>query len=57
MMVVFFFFKYNIFIKLFTGDAVKVDESLFQDLDDLDIDEDDEDFDPNNYNSDDDSSS
>ncbi|XP_056639683.1 RWD domain-containing protein 1 [Diorhabda sublineata] len=36
------------------GDAVKVDESLFQDLDDLDIDddEDDEDFDPNNYHSD-----
>jgi hypothetical protein len=36
------------------GDAVKVDESLFQDLDDLDLDdEDDEDFDPNNYHSDD----
>ncbi|CAG9833686.1 unnamed protein product [Diabrotica balteata] len=36
------------------GDAVKVDESLFQDLDDLDIDddEDDEDFDPDNYHSD-----
>ncbi|ENN71583.1 RWD domain-containing protein 1 [Dendroctonus ponderosae] len=35
------------------GDRVKVDESLFQDLDDLDLDdEDDEDFDPNNYNSD-----
>ncbi|KAJ8968596.1 hypothetical protein NQ317_004412 [Molorchus minor] len=36
------------------GDAVKVDESLFQDLDDLDLDddEDDEDFDPNNYHSD-----
>lgn len=35
------------------GDAVKVDESLFQDLDDLDLDddEDDEDFDPNNYHS------
>ncbi|CAH1179084.1 unnamed protein product [Phaedon cochleariae] len=34
------------------GDAVKVDESLFQDLDDLDLDdEDDEDFDPNNYDS------
>ncbi|CAG9856824.1 unnamed protein product [Phyllotreta striolata] len=32
------------------GDAVKVDESLFQDLEDLDIDdEDDEDFDPNNF--------
>lgn len=31
------------------GDAVKVDESLFQDLDDLDLD--DEDFDPDNYNS------
>ncbi|XP_063906894.1 RWD domain-containing protein 1 [Zophobas morio] len=32
------------------GDAVKVDESLFQDLDDLDLDdEDDEDFDPNNF--------
>jgi hypothetical protein len=39
---------------LFSGDAVKVDESLFQDLDDLDLDdEDDEDFDPNNYHSDD----
>jgi len=36
------------------GDRVKVDESLFQDLDDLDLDdEDDEDFNPNNYNSDD----
>jgi len=36
------------------GDAVKVDESLFQDLDDLDLeDEDDEDFDPNNCDSDD----
>ncbi|KAJ8927911.1 hypothetical protein NQ314_019541 [Rhamnusium bicolor] len=35
------------------GDAVKVDESLFQDLDDLDLDDDeDEDFDPDNYNSD-----
>lgn len=37
------------------GDAVKVDESLFQDMDDLDLDdddEDDEDFDPDNYNSD-----
>ncbi|CAH1106507.1 unnamed protein product [Psylliodes chrysocephalus] len=35
------------------GDAVKVDESLFQDLEDLDIDdEDDEDFDPNNCHSD-----
>lgn len=35
------------------GDNVKVDESLFQDMDDLDLDdEDDEDFDPNNYNSD-----
>ncbi|XP_060519455.1 RWD domain-containing protein 1 [Cylas formicarius] len=34
-------------------DRVKVDESLFQDLDDLDLDdEDDEDFDPNNYKSD-----
>lgn len=34
----------------FTGDAVKVDESLFQNLDDLDSDDDDEDdpdFDPN----------
>lgn len=39
---------------LLLGDAVKVDESLFQDLDDLDLDdEDDDDFDPNNYNSDD----
>lgn len=36
------------------GDAVKVDESLFQDMDDLDLDEEyDEDFDPNNCNSDD----
>ncbi|RZC36011.1 RWD domain-containing protein 1 [Asbolus verrucosus] len=36
------------------GDGVKVDESLFQNLDDLDLDEeDDEDFDPNDYNSDD----
>lgn len=35
------------------GDRVKVDESLFQDLEDLDLDDDDdEDFDPNNYNSD-----
>lgn len=32
-----------------TGDAVKVDESLFQNLDDLDLDddEDDPDYDPN----------
>lgn len=36
-----------------TGDAVKVDESLFQDLDDLDIsDEDDEDYVPGNNLSD-----
>lgn len=35
------------------GDAVKVDESLFQDLDDLDLDdEEDEDFDPDNSDSD-----
>nr|CAH7729713.1 unnamed protein product [Callosobruchus chinensis] len=34
------------------GDQVKVDESLFQDLDDLDLDDEDEDFDPDNYNSD-----
>lgn len=35
------------------GDVVKVDESLFQDLDDLDLDdEDDEDYVPNKYNSD-----
>lgn len=35
------------------GDAVKVDESLFQDLDDLDLDDDeDEDFNPDNYRSD-----
>ncbi|KAL1501352.1 hypothetical protein ABEB36_006686 [Hypothenemus hampei] len=34
------------------SDRVKVDESLFQDLDDLDDDEDDDDFDPKNYNSD-----
>lgn len=36
----------------FIGDAVKVDESLFQDLDDLDIsDEDDEDYIPNQSDS------
>ncbi|XP_045460262.1 RWD domain-containing protein 1 [Harmonia axyridis] len=36
------------------GESVKVDESLFQDLEDLDLDDDDdEDFDPDNYNSDD----
>lgn len=38
------------------GDAVKVDESLFQDLDDLDLDDeddpDDDDFDPDHYESD-----
>ncbi|XP_018580248.1 RWD domain-containing protein 1 [Anoplophora glabripennis] len=35
------------------GDAVKVDESLFQDLDDLDLDDDeDEDFNPDNCQSD-----
>lgn len=35
------------------GDVVKVDESLFQDLDDLDLDdEDDEDYVPGKYNSD-----
>lgn len=41
----------------FKGDAVKVDESLFQNLDDLDLDdeedEDDPDFDPLNNLSDD----
>lgn len=33
----------------YVGDAVKVDESLFQNLDDLDLDddEDDPDYDPN----------
>jgi len=31
----------------YTGDAVKVDESLFQNLEDLDSEVDDEDFDPN----------
>ncbi|XP_018322229.1 RWD domain-containing protein 1 [Agrilus planipennis] len=44
-------------LKFLEGEEVKVDESLFQDLDDLDIndedDEDDPDFDPSNYNSDD----
>lgn len=37
------------------GDAVKVDESLFQNIDDLDLDddEDDPDFDPNNFSDDD----
>lgn len=40
----------------FLGDAVKVDESLFQDMDDLDLDDDDdEDFDPNKYSSGEDS--
>lgn len=35
------------------ADAVKVDESLFQDLDDLDLDdEEDESFDPNNFSDD-----
>lgn len=43
----------NLTTFVFTGEEVQVDESLFQDLDDLDIDdEDDPDFDPNNYNSD-----
>lgn len=39
---------------LFLGaDTVKVDESLFQDLDDLDLeDDDDPDFDPNNFSDD-----
>lgn len=40
----------DIFI-FYIGDAVKVDESLFQNLDDLDLDDDDDeddpDFDPN----------
>lgn len=36
-----------------TGDAVKVDESLFQNLEDLDLDDDDDpDFDPNNLSDD-----
>jgi len=41
-------------LKFLDDGDVKVDESLFQELDDLDLqdDEDDEDFDPNNYNSD-----
>lgn len=39
---------------LFSGEEIKVDESLFQELDDLEIgDEHDPDFDPKNYNSDD----
>lgn len=39
------------------GEAVKVDESLFQDLDDLDLEDDDEDedFDPNKCSSGEDS--
>ncbi|KAF2885529.1 hypothetical protein ILUMI_20679 [Ignelater luminosus] len=40
-------------LKFLDGEEVQVDESLFQDLEDLDIDdEDDPDFNPNNYNSD-----
>lgn len=40
------FYTFSLFFTL-AGDAVKVDESLFQDLDDLDIsDEDDEDYVP-----------
>ncbi|KAF5285397.1 hypothetical protein FQA39_LY16651 [Lamprigera yunnana] len=39
-------------LKFLDGEEVKVDESLFQDLDDLDIDDDDPDFDPNNFDSD-----
>jgi len=41
-------------LKFLDGEEVKVDESLFQDLDDLDIEDedDDPDFDPNNYHSD-----
>ena len=31
---------------LSAGNSVEVDESLFQDIDDLDLDEDDPDFDP-----------
>lgn len=52
----------NVFYRLFvilgisSGDAVKVDESLFQNLDDLDLDdeddEDDPDFDPDNASDD-----
>jgi len=41
-------------LKFLDGEEVKVDESLFQELDDLDIDDedDDPDFDPNKYHSD-----
>lgn len=42
--------QYLIYNFYYIGDAVKVDESLFQNLDDLDLeddDEDDPDFDPN----------
>ncbi|KAK4881890.1 hypothetical protein RN001_005209 [Aquatica leii] len=41
-------------LKFLDGEEIKVDESLFQDLDDLDIDDedDDPDFDPNNFDSD-----
>ncbi|KAK5649823.1 hypothetical protein RI129_000852 [Pyrocoelia pectoralis] len=43
-------------LKFLDGEEVKVDESLFQDLEDLDIDDedddDDPDFDPNNFDSD-----
>lgn len=46
-------------MNILLGEAVKVDESLFQDLDDLslddDDDEDDEDFDPNKFSSGEDS--
>lgn len=36
------------------GNSVEVDESLFQDMDDLELDEDDPDFDPLDLGSDDD---
>lgn len=40
-------FKGNIILIFFFLDSVKVDESLFQNLDDLELEDDDDDDDPN----------
>lgn len=43
-----------VFFFFLAGNSVEVDESLFQDMDDLELDEDDPDFDPLDLGSDDD---
>lgn len=46
--------NFCLFVVFLAGNSVEVDESLFQDMDDLELDEDDPDFDPLDLGSDDD---